>query len=113
MHTADNTQTGAQPSGGPPPVRAGRGNAILTYREVEAMHIALVRLDMKMDVVSDSQLKMGELMNNDLADHEARIRALEVGFGAQTTRGAVASWAFHALWPIAAVTISALAYFKP
>lgn len=90
------------------PSREDKRNAILTYREVNDIKTALVRLDTKMDGVAED---IGDIKHvHD--DHEVRIRALELSHARLGGGSGVASFIWQAVWPAAAVIISLLAYLK-
>lgn len=90
------------------PSREDKRNAILTYREVNSIFTSLQRLDTKMDGMADSIEDIKRVHD----DHEVRIRALELAHARLGGSSGAASYLWHAIWPVAAVLVSLMAYLK-
>lgn len=96
------------PQDDPEPSREDKRNAILTYREVNTINLTLQRLDTKLDALQEDITDIKKVHD----DHEVRIRALELSHARLGGNAASASYLWHAIWPVAAVAISLLAYLK-
>lgn len=90
------------------PVRKGRSNAILTYETVEAIKLAIQKVDLN---VAHLATKMDDVGKQHI-DHEVRIRALELTIAGSAGGTGFAKWVYSAMWPAAAFGIALLNYLK-
>lgn len=93
----------------------GHGNAILTWAKVEELVLGIQRVDSKLEVQAS---KFDDLkddivgMDKQYLDHEHRLRVLEKAEAGRTGGSKALTFVYHAIWPMAAVIISALAYLN-
>lgn len=103
--------------GGEPkaPKSRGHGNAILTWAKVEELVLGIQRVDSKLEVQS---AKFDDLkdditgMDKQYLDHEHRLRVLEKAEAGRAGGSKAVAFIYHAIWPMAAVLISAFAYLN-
>lgn len=87
--------------------RKGRSNAILTYEELAALHLAIQKVDLGIKRLDE---KMDDRDGQHI-DHEVRIRALELTVAGNNASSGTAKFLYGAIWPLAGVLIAALNFF--
>lgn len=90
------------------PTHKGRSNAILTYKVVEEIKLGIQEVSLKLGGLADDIVGM----DKQYLDHEHRLRVLEKEEAGRAGGSKALTFVYHAIWPMAAVIISALAYLK-
>ncbi len=101
--------TSTHDPGDSPEPRKGRSNAILTYETVEQINLGIQEALLRLGHLND---KIASQMSV-IAEHEVRIRALELTLAGSTASTGTAKFLYQAVWPLAACVISILGFLKP
>jgi hypothetical protein len=80
---------------------------ILTYEKLEELTLGISAAHLKLDALNKAVDSFGA----DHTDHEIRLRALELTLAGLAASRGTATWAFSAVWPVAAVLIAGLALY--
>lgn len=88
--------------------RKGRSNAILTYETVDEIRLGVQRVDLKLDALAQKVSEQGAVH----ADHEIRIRALELSGARQSGGVSLGVSVLLVIPPVVACVVSLLAYLK-
>jgi hypothetical protein len=89
--------------------RKGRSNAILTYETVEAVNLGIQRVELKLDALAVKVSEQGAVH----ADHEVRLRALELSGARQSGGLSLGASVLLAIPSVVACVLALLAYLKP
>jgi hypothetical protein len=88
--------------------KKGRSNAILTYETVEQLNLGIQEVRLTTKAIKEDITDINRIRD----DHEVRIRALELAQARQGGALSTGSAAFLAIWPVAGVLLTLLAYLN-
>lgn len=83
-------------------------NIIVTYAELQGIHMGVQRIDGKVDFLTSEVRRIGE----EHTDHEIRIRALELTQARASGGAGLAQWATPILLTIFGIGLAVLNYLK-
>lgn len=88
--------------------RGAKRNIIVTYEELNGIHLGVQKIDGKVDLIAAEVKRIGE----EHTDHEVRIRALELTQARHSGGTGLAQWATPILLSIGMAVVAVLNYIK-